>query len=724
MAKFLDLFTAIKATGATPEGDGDDGFLADLRNLSLEQLMNLSVGGRSRRDSEEALENRASLQALDPLPIDLMALSLTELMNLRVRPARPDEPKKEKSDDDEDPSDNADASADDSPPPANDGGGAGFAVQENDDIIDDVVMELVYAEDLKDDGLLDGDNVLSGVESARNFVSAEGADTPQGPGGSDVVNDAVVNYAPVAGDDAVSTSEDTPLVISAASLLANDSDVDLDTLSVQSFTQGANGAVVDNGDGTFTYTPNLSFSGIDTFTYTVSDGNGGTDTGTVTVTVNPVNDAPVATDDAAGTPLDTAVIIAVLGNDSDVDLDTLSITGVTQGANGAVVDNGDGTFTYTPNLSFSGIDTFTYTVSDGNGGTDTATVTVYVDTGIMGTSGDDTLNGTAGVDIIFGLGGNDTLQGKAGSDTLYGGDGNDLLKGQAGADSVYGDAGDDNLLWDASDTIIDGGSGTDTLDGGGRDIDLTTFAGTIMGIEVIDISAPGTDQLTLTAQNVVDISDTDTVTVINGSPDIVDAGLGWTDGGFDINGDHVFTQMVGGDLATLIIDPSALIHIGLEGTSGDDTLTGTSGDNTINGNGGNDTLDGAAGLDSLIGGAGDDILVWDAADTAIDGGTGTDTLRVNGGDADLTVFGGTIQGIEQIDLEADAGANSVTLSMSDVLDISDTDILTILGDTGDSVDAGTGWTDGGIAGGYHTYTQGLATLLVDTDMSVNPDILT
>ncbi len=143
MARLLNLFTAIKATGATPEGDGDGGFLADLTKFSLEQLMNLSVGGRSRRDPEEALANRAASQALegqessDPLPADLTTLGLAALMNLRVRPARPDEPEEDekKFDDDEDPSDGdstvvaqvkADAPADDSPP-ADDGGGADFA---------------------------------------------------------------------------------------------------------------------------------------------------------------------------------------------------------------------------------------------------------------------------------------------------------------------------------------------------------------------------------------------------------------------------------------------------------------------------------------------------------------------------------------------------------------------------------------------------------------------
>ena len=67
-------------------------------------------------------------------------------------------------------------------------------------------------------------------------------------------------------------------------------------------------------------------------------------------------------------------------------------------------------------------------------------------------------------------------------------------------------------------------------------------------------------------------------------------------------------------------------------------------------------------------------------------------------------------------------APTVTLAAQDVLDMSDTDTVTITGDAGDSLQAGTGWTDGGISGGFHTYTQGLATLLVDTDVTVNGDI--
>ncbi len=167
MAKLLNLFTAIEATGATPEGDGDGGFLADLTKLNLEQLMNLSVGGRSRTDPEEALANRGSaqdreadgLERSDPLPADLTTLGLAALMNLRVRPARPDEPEEDekKFDDDEDPSDEdstvvaqvkADAPADDSPPPANDGGGADFAEAADEEGGDD---EEILLDSLMDD---------------------------------------------------------------------------------------------------------------------------------------------------------------------------------------------------------------------------------------------------------------------------------------------------------------------------------------------------------------------------------------------------------------------------------------------------------------------------------------------------------------------------------------------------------------------------------------------
>lgn len=112
-------------------------------------------------------------------------------------------------------------------------------------------------------------------------------------------------------------------------------------------------------------------------TYTATDGTSSV-IATVTVTVVPVNDPPVAVNDAATAESGWPVSVPVLGNDSDIDGDALTVVSVTQGANGTVVINGGATVTYTPTLGFVGTDTFTYTVSDGNGGTATATVTVTV----------------------------------------------------------------------------------------------------------------------------------------------------------------------------------------------------------------------------------------------------------------------------------------------------------------------------------------------------------
>ncbi|MDP9349978.1 MAG: Ig-like domain-containing protein, partial [Chloroflexota bacterium] len=97
-----------------------------------------------------------------------------------------------------------------------------------------------------------------------------------------------VNDKPGARDDAVETDEDTSVLVD---VLANDSDVDGDTLVIDRVDQASHGAV-EVVDGKVRYTPESNYHGHDSFTYTVSDGNGGTDTATVEITVRPVNDAP------------------------------------------------------------------------------------------------------------------------------------------------------------------------------------------------------------------------------------------------------------------------------------------------------------------------------------------------------------------------------------------------------------------------------------------------
>jgi len=88
--------------------------------------------------------------------------------------------------------------------------------------------------------------------------------------------------APVAVDDAVSTTEGTPVT---GNVLDNDTDADGDTLFAALATNPTGGSVTLNTDGSFTYTPDTGTTS-DTFTYTVSDGNGGTDVGAVSITVS------------------------------------------------------------------------------------------------------------------------------------------------------------------------------------------------------------------------------------------------------------------------------------------------------------------------------------------------------------------------------------------------------------------------------------------------------
>ena len=117
---------------------------------------------------------------------------------------------------------------------------------------------------------------------------------------------------PDAGDDSLTVDEDGAATLN---VLANDTDPDGDALSISGFSNPSHGSVVHNGDGSFTYTPDADYHGLDSFTYTVTDGNGGQDTATVDVTVNAaVNTAPIALNDSVEVSADTGAVIDVLAN--------------------------------------------------------------------------------------------------------------------------------------------------------------------------------------------------------------------------------------------------------------------------------------------------------------------------------------------------------------------------------------------------------------------------
>ncbi|MFD2529993.1 tandem-95 repeat protein, partial [Polaribacter marinaquae] len=237
-----------------------------------------------------------------------------------------------------------------------------------------------------------------------------------------------INDAPIAVLDTNTTNEDTPLTVTAANgLLTNDSDTENSSLSVTTFTVNgttyiagntvslAEGSLLINSDGSYTFTPIANFNGsLPQIAYTITDG-ANTANSTLDISVSPINDAPVATNDVTSTDPGVAVVIAVLPNDTDIDGDVLNVSSiVTQPANGTVVINGDNTITYTPNPGFNkGSDSFEYQVCDTNGLCDSATVNITVPKSFLppvanpdaeSTSEDVTLT----VDAVNGLLNNDT----------------------------------------------------------------------------------------------------------------------------------------------------------------------------------------------------------------------------------------------------------------------------------------------------------------------------
>ncbi|HWA63237.1 MAG TPA: Ig-like domain-containing protein [Caulobacteraceae bacterium] len=205
----------------------------------------------------------------------------------------------------------------------------------------------------------------------------------------------------------------------SGNVLTNDSDKDADTLTVTAIAGGSLGTtlhgtygdIVLNADGSYSYTAGVTgaelaaiaavpvgSAGVDVFTYTASDGHGGSGSTTLSITLNR---PPDAVDDAnAAVQSGPAATGNVLGNDTDPDNDTLTVSAIAGGTVGALMHGtyGDltlganGAYTYTPTATGGELtallaapagshatDAFTYTASDGKGGTDQAVLTITLD---------------------------------------------------------------------------------------------------------------------------------------------------------------------------------------------------------------------------------------------------------------------------------------------------------------------------------------------------------
>jgi VCBS repeat-containing protein len=207
---------------------------------------------------------------------------------------------------------------------------------------------------------------------------------------SDVVTVTIVvtsvNDAPSAINDGYAMSAASVLNVAPTGVLANDSDVEGDAYVLNTTPisgPSAGNSLTLNADGSFVYTPDLLFTGADTFVYEICETEtpeGLCSQATVTISVG-INDAPAAVDDAYDAVQNTPLSVTapgVLDNDTDADGNPLTAALINGPANGSLALNPDGSFTYTPNFNFVGIDSFTYLANDGTVDSAPATATITV----------------------------------------------------------------------------------------------------------------------------------------------------------------------------------------------------------------------------------------------------------------------------------------------------------------------------------------------------------
>lgn len=451
------------------------------------------------------------------------------------------------------------------------------------------------------DGAL-GDDDISGGAGDDTLLGAAGADTLLGGGGADMLFGDL-------DDDTLAGGAGADTLVGGAGA---------DTLN-----GGANNDVVEGGAGADVIVGaagNDSLSGEaggDTFSFdsafgddTIASGDAA-ETGNVIAFGSAVTEAMISTALAAN---DNDLLITVSGG---------SVVGTILLVGWSTAQDGGGGF---GTLSWGG---------GGGGSLDLTSLSFAppsppapTPTPIVGTSGNNSLYGTAADDLIFtsrgsdrafGGDGNDTILGEGGNDTLMGGDGNDILDGGRDTDKVYGNDGDDE---------VHGGSGMDWLYGGAGNDNLS-------GDNARDRLFGGAGNDTLDG---------------GGDRDRL-----WGDAGDDVlYGGAGRDNLFAGDGADALF-----------GGASDDWLRGEAGADTLNGDRGNDTLSGGNGNDDLFSGEDNDWLYGNAGDDTLDGGTSSDVYGFAGAFGNDTVL--TFDFADRLHLSAFRSVKGGSLNTNDLI---------------------------------------------------------
>lgn len=578
-----------------------------------------------------------------------------------------------------------------------------------DGVFETIMTDIGY----RPDGQLSTRVFGNGYLDTREYNGKGELTSLQMPGGAGD-GPAPPNSPPVAMAGTLSTQEDTA---GSGTLVASDSDGDSLTYSISTAPALGVVTITNAAAGTYTYTPNADANGSDSFTFVASDGKALSNPATISISIDAINDAPVASDGSLNVTYDSPANGALAATDVDGDALTYQVvTGASLGTV-AITEPSTGAYTYTPNDGASGADQFTFQAGDGAATSNVATVSVTIqapppntpptlaapgdqtstegDSISLALHGQDTdgdtltymatgLPASLGIDPATGVISGTVATGAAGSYSVSAGvsDGTDTattafvwtvlsaggapnpisgtyqmdtLTGTEAADRIEGLEGSDTLYGRGGNDILVGGVGDDRMYGEDGD-DTFLVEGDGQGQDRVN-GGPGTDTLRGTAGNdvfmLIEFTGDDTVERIDGV------------GGYDV--------IAGGNAGNVLdFSSTTLINIAqIEGRDGSDTITGTPNA---------DIIVGGTGSDQLYGGEGDDTFIVDGQGQGYDrvyGEGGNDLIAGGPGDDEIGLIG--FEGASTVEtIDGGAGTNIIRGSYSrNIYDFSGTTLVNI-----------------------------------------------